>query len=128
MSLSRSRDRSNTPSFEERTGGNRNIPPQTLAIGHLTMTEGDELDLLSDMTPKLARGVFFCELFASAGSTYAQEVSDALKRMSVSKDGEGREGLIKVVKAGGELPGEYYQSRAMNFTEIEEGEDGTQDF
>lgn len=115
-------------SFESRTGGNRNVPPQTLAIGHLTMTDGDELDLLSNMSPKLARGVFFCELYASAGSEYAQEIADALKRMSVSKDGEGREGLIKAVKAGGELPGEYYQSRAMNFTEIEEGEDGTQDF
>lgn len=126
--MSSKNERSSMDSFENRTGGNRNVPPQTLAIGHLTMTDGDELDILSNMTPKLARGVFFCKLFASAGSKYAGTIASMLERMSVSKDGDGREGLIKVVKAGGELPGEYYQSRAMNFTEIEEGEDGTQDY
>lgn len=114
--------------FELRTGGNRNVPPQTLALGHLTETDGPELDMLCNCTRDIARAVHFCKLFEMSGSKYARDIADYLKCMSVSKDGEGRKSLIDVVKAGGELPGEYYQSKAFNMQELlDEDGDGTQE-
>lgn len=88
-------------------------PPVSTAMDHLTVLDGPELDIMCNVdSTTMAGAIGFGSIYANFhGSVYVRSVIDLLKRLSNSKNALARAQIIEVIKAGGNLPSEYYQQQ-----------------
>lgn len=93
---------------------NQPDPPVNVGMDHLTTTDGDGLTIMSNVNNELtARAIVICDIYTYAhGSEYMRMRGRLLKHLSIAKDKGGRLDIIDIVKAGGNLPAEYYQQGA----------------
>lgn len=86
-------------------------PPVSVAMGHLTATDGDDLTIMANVNNEtMARAIVICDIYAYChGSAYMKMRGTLLKQLSVAKDKGGRLDIIDVVRAGGNLPAEFYE-------------------
>lgn len=88
-------------------------PPVSVAMGHLVTLDGDKLDIMCNvnsvtMAGALGIGQIYTDVH---GSDYVRGRIELIKRLSISKDARGRQDIIDVVKAGGNLPAEFYEQQ-----------------
>lgn len=93
---------------------NQPDPPVSVAMGHLTITDGDELTIMSNVNNEtMARAIVITDIYTyNHGSKYMEMRGKLLKHLSIAKEKGARTDLIEVIKAGGNLPAEYYQQGA----------------
>ncbi len=111
MSITHPSDLKKNPVFITK---NQPDPPVSVAMGHLTTTDGDELTIMSNVNNEVtARAIVICDIYTyNHGSKYMAMRGRLLKHRSIAKDKGARLDLIEVVKAGGNLPAEYYEQGA----------------
>lgn len=88
-------------------------PPVSVAMGHLVTLDGDKLDIVCNVnSATMASAIGIGEIYTDIhGSKYIERRIKLIERLSISKDKGGRLDLIEVVKAGGNLPAEFYQQQ-----------------
>lgn len=93
---------------------NQPDPPVSVAMDHLTVTDGDELTIMSNVNNEVtARAIVICDIYTyNHGSKYMAMRGRLLKHLTIAKDKGARLDLIEVIKAGGNLPAEYYEQGA----------------
>ena len=88
-------------------------PPVNVAIQHLTVLEGAELDIMCNINnDAMARAQGVLQIYVDIhGSQYMKKRGELLKRLSNSRNALARGQMIEVIKAGGNLPAEFYQQQ-----------------
>ena len=88
-------------------------PPVNVAIQHLTTLEGPELDIMCNINnDAMARAQGVLQIYVDIhGSEYMKKRGELLKRLSNSRNALARGQMIEVIKAGGNLPAEFYQQQ-----------------
>lgn len=86
-------------------------PPVSTAMGHLMTIDGPQLDLMANINnDAMARAQGVIQIFVDIhGSEYIKNRGEMLKRLSNSRNALARSQIIEVIKAGGNLPAEFYQ-------------------
>lgn len=101
-------------------------PPVKKALKSLLSPRGDYLDMTTNSNGALIRAVDLGNIYVKAfGLTYVRDRLERLERLAISVNGQGRRDLIDAVKAGGNLPPEYYRpggGAASSFAPIENDE------
>lgn len=94
-------------------------PPVSTAMGHLVTLDGPKLDIMCNVNSQtMASAIGIIQIYTDIhGSEYLRKRGELIKRLSNSKDALARAQIIEVVKAGGNLPAEFYQqSDRRSFT------------
>lgn len=106
-----------------------NTPPVNIVISDLETTKGEQLQIFTRSNPAMVKAARVAGYFANEimnddgtmGIPYAADALDRAMRFAISIDGEGRKELIETVKAGGDLPSEYYERSggSSQFTDVD---------
>lgn len=92
--------------------------PVKAIVGHLTIEDGAELEIMTRTTPAVVRaariGYIYANVFRSA---YVAGSVEQIERLAVSVGGQGRRDLIDAVEAGGKVPDAYYNENAKRSPE-----------
>lgn len=97
----------NAPVLIDR-GTKPELPVKDIAK-RLTVEDGQALEITTRTTATMANAAQFCLIYTFRfKSRYASARIGQVERLAISMGGQGRRDLIDALKAGGAVPGEYY--------------------
>lgn len=94
-------------------------PPVNIVLDNLTTEGGKRLQLMTRSNPSLVKAARVSFFYATQikgdnnkdiGIPYAMEHLEMCERYAIALDGQARRELIDTVKAGGQMPGEFYEN------------------
>lgn len=92
--------------------------PVKAIVGHLTVEDGAELELMTHTTPAVVRAARIGYIYARVfRSSYVAGSVEQIERLAVSVGGQGRRDLIDAVEAGGKVPDAYYGEQGRKSSE-----------
>lgn len=97
-------------SFDESTP-----TPFDQTVDYLATTEGKKLELFHRSTPAVAEALQVSySMVYRFQSKYIQGKGNQLMRLTVSREGAGRQELVDSLKAGSGVPDAFYESQGSN--------------
>lgn len=90
-------------------------PPVAKGMGYLTKTDGVSLEILTRTNREIVFAIAAGSAFALRyNSGYIKNKVEQVERLAISSGGLGRQEIIQVVQAGGQLPDTYYEGTGAN--------------
>ena len=90
-------------------------PPVSKGLGYLMTTEGRRLEILtrtnSQIIGAIDAGISY---YARYRCDFVLGTIERLERLAVSSGGKGREEVIGIVQAGGQMPAEFFDGGASS--------------
>lgn len=98
-------------------------PPVSKGMGFLAVEHGEKLEMMTrtnrPIIDGLAAGYAYC---ARYNSTYIRDKTERIMRLAVSSEGKGRQEMIQMVSAGGQVTDAYYDRGSQADYAVEDGE------
>lgn len=96
-------------------------PPVTTGIDKLTTLDGQQLEIMTRTNLAIVRGIQSGTAFQSRyNSQYIQRKTEQLMRLAISSGAKGRQDIIEVIKAGGQMPDAFYQTNTPTDYAVDE--------
>lgn len=96
-------------------------PPVTTGIDKLSTLDGQQLEIMTRTNRAIVRGIQSGTAFQSRyKSLYIQRKTEQLMRLAISSGGKGRQDIIDIVKAGGQMPDAFYASNTPTDYAVDE--------
>lgn len=90
-------------------------PPVAKGMGYLTKTDGVSLEILTRTNKEIVMAIAAGSSFAIRyNSPYIKNKIEQVERLAISAGGMGRQEIIQVVQAGGQLSDAYYEGVGAN--------------
>lgn len=100
-------------------------PPVSKGMGYLTKTDGLALEILTrtnrDIVNAIAAGYAFAVRY---NSPYIRNKIEQIERLAISSGGKGRQELIDVVHAGGQMTDAFYDRESSGYRRVDDDERG----
>lgn len=91
-------------------------PPVSKGMGYLTKTDGLALEILTRTNREIVSAINAGYAFAVRyNSPYIRNKIEQLERLAISAGGRGRQEVIDVVRAGGQMTDAFYDGGSRTF-------------